>query len=125
MKKEYLIKKMIKIIKENPGIRPLEINKKLKVEHSWNLRKALINKKYIKKIKKGNAVYYYSVKQLIKMKEDISWFENLFYGYRSFGDYDSGMNIEYILPEIHKRYFGVCYTELDIKEKQKQISINH
>jgi len=33
------------------------------------------------------------------MKEDISWFENLFYGYRSFGDYDSGMNIEYILPE--------------------------
>ena len=62
MEKEYLLKKMIKIIKENPGISPSEINNKLKVEHSWNLRKALINKKYIKKIKKGNAVHYYSVK---------------------------------------------------------------
>ena len=61
-KKEYLLKKMIKIIKDNPGIRPSDINRKLKVEHSWNLRKTLINQKYIKKIKKGNEVHYYSVK---------------------------------------------------------------
>ncbi len=53
---------MIKIIKDNPGIRPSDINRKLKVEHSWNLRKTLINQKYIKKIKKGNEVHYYSVK---------------------------------------------------------------
>jgi len=53
------------------------------------------------------------------MKEDISWFENLFYSYRRLGDYDSGINLENILPEIYKRYFGIGFSGVDIEDKQK------
>lgn len=46
--------------------------------------------------------------------QDINWFENLFYGYRQFGNYDSGINLEYIIPEIHKKYFGVGFSEINL-----------
>ncbi len=49
------------------------------------------------------------------MKEQISWFENLFYGYRRIGGYDSGINLEYILPEIHKRYYGVGFCRIEVR----------
>ena len=40
----------------------------------------------------------------MKLEEFI---EVLFYGSSKFGDYDSGINIESIAPEIHRKYFGV------------------
>lgn len=42
------------------------------------------------------------------MEKNINWFEALFYC-SEFGEYDSGINIEEVLPQINKKYFGVYY----------------
>lgn len=56
---EEVLERMLSVIKENPGIRPLELNKILKIPHTWNLRKKLLEKGLIRKEKRGTAVYYY------------------------------------------------------------------
>mgnify|MGYP001567632453 CR=1 FL=1 len=60
--KEELLEEMLLIIKKNPGIRPYELNKILKILHTWNLRKELLKRGLIRKEKKGSAVYYYPKK---------------------------------------------------------------
>ena len=50
---------MLSIIKKNPGIRPSELNRLVKLEHSADLRSTLIKKGLVRKKKEGTAVYYY------------------------------------------------------------------
>jgi hypothetical protein len=57
--RERLLAKILAIIRKNPGIRPSEINRRIKMEHSASLRSALIKKGLVKKKRKGSAVRYY------------------------------------------------------------------
>ena len=57
--REKTLAKMLSIIKRKPEIRPSEINRKLGIPHTANLRNTLIKNGLIRKIKKGNAAYYY------------------------------------------------------------------
>lgn len=59
-----MLAKMLSIIKENPGIRPSELNRFLKREHSASLRNTLIKRGLVRKEKKGVAVHYYPTKKL-------------------------------------------------------------
>ena len=59
--REELLEKMFSIIQKNPGIRPSELNRKLKREHTWNYRKTLIERDLIRKEKEVAAVRYYPV----------------------------------------------------------------
>jgi len=59
--REELLEEMFFIIRANPGIRPSELNHRLGLLHSADLREALIKRGLIKKEKKGNAIYYYPV----------------------------------------------------------------
>ena len=59
---DEVLERMLSVIKENPGIRPSELNKILKIPHTWNLRKKLLEKGLIRKERKGQAVYHYSQK---------------------------------------------------------------
>lgn len=58
--REKLLEEMVLVIRKNPGIRPSELNRLLKIPHTWNLRKELLKRGVIKKEKKGAAVCYYS-----------------------------------------------------------------
>ena len=60
--KEASLEEILLIIKKNPGIRPSELNRLLKIPHTWSLRKTLIKKRLIRKEKRGSAVYYYRQK---------------------------------------------------------------
>lgn len=60
--REKLLSKMFLIIKENPGIRPSEINRRLKLDHSASLRNTLIKRGPVRKEKKGIAVHYFPKK---------------------------------------------------------------
>ena len=60
--REELLKKMLLIIRKNPGIRASEINRKLNREHTWNLRSTLIKQGLVRKEKDGVAVRYYPTK---------------------------------------------------------------
>jgi len=51
---------MLSLIKKHPGIRPSELNRLLKREHSAGLRNALIRRRFVWKKKVGVAVHYYS-----------------------------------------------------------------
>ncbi|MBI4174098.1 MAG: hypothetical protein HY517_00500 [Candidatus Aenigmarchaeota archaeon] len=57
--RERLLAKMLFLIRKNPGIRPSELNRLLKVEHSASLRSALIKGGLVRKKRKGGAVHYY------------------------------------------------------------------
>lgn len=59
-KKEKILKNMLSIIKKKPGIRPYELNKVLKLEHSWPLRLILIKRGLVKKKKDGITIRYYA-----------------------------------------------------------------
>lgn len=54
---------MYQAVKENPGIRAMELGKKVNLDHSWNYRKILIKKGLIRKEKDGAAVRYYPVEK--------------------------------------------------------------
>lgn len=57
--REELLKEIFSIIRKNPGIRPSELNKLLKIPHTWNFRKILIKRGLIKKEKDRSSVRYY------------------------------------------------------------------
>ena len=57
--KEDLLQQTLSIIRKNPRIRPSEINRLLKIPHTWPLRKTLIERGLIRKEKRGSAIYYY------------------------------------------------------------------
>ncbi len=44
--------------------------------------------------------------------------ELLFYGSSSFEHYDSGMGVEYIVPEMHYRIFGVGFGDVGLDNYQ-------
>ena len=52
---------MLSIIQKNPGIRASEINREMKIEHTWNLRSTLIQRGLVRKEKKAAAVHYYVI----------------------------------------------------------------
>lgn len=58
---EKLLEKMLKIIRENPGIRPSELNRKLGIEHSASLGNTLIKQDLVRKERDGSAVRYYVI----------------------------------------------------------------
>ena len=60
--RDELEAKMLAVIRKCPGIRPSELNRRLKVEHSWGLRSALIKRGLIRKKRDGSAVRYYLCK---------------------------------------------------------------
>lgn len=57
---EATLAKMLSIIKQNPGIRPSELNRHLSREHSNHYRQTLIRRGLIRKERKGAAVHYYA-----------------------------------------------------------------
>jgi len=57
--REAKLSRMLSIIQNNPGIRASEINRKMKIEHTWNLRSTLIKRGLVRKEKEGAAVRYY------------------------------------------------------------------
>ncbi len=61
--RENFLERMLYIIRENPGIRPSELNRRLKQEHSASLRNTLIKRGFVRKEKKGTAVHYYPVQK--------------------------------------------------------------
>ena len=60
-KSRELLKKMLSIIRKNPGIRASGISRKLGREHSWPYRRKLVEQGLIRKEKDGAAVRYYPV----------------------------------------------------------------
>ena len=57
---EEVLAKMLAIIKSNPGIRPSEINRRLKMVQSDSLRAALIRRGLVRKIKDGRETHLYA-----------------------------------------------------------------
>jgi uncharacterized membrane protein len=55
------LKKVLALIRAHPGIRPSEINRRLKLAQSDAPRAALIKRGLIRKEKDGTAVRYYAV----------------------------------------------------------------
>ena len=62
-RREAILRQMLLLIRENPGIRPRELHKRLNIEHSAGLRNTLINMKLVRKERKGTAVYYYPLQK--------------------------------------------------------------
>ncbi len=58
--REEVLAKMLAIIKKNPGIRPSELNRLLKLTQSDALRDALIRKGLVRKVKEGAATHLYA-----------------------------------------------------------------
>ena len=58
--RESVLRQMLSLIKKHPGIRPSELSRLLKREHSAGLRNALIRRRFVWKKKVGVAVHYYS-----------------------------------------------------------------
>ena len=61
--REKGLAKMLSLIKKNPGIRPRELNRRLNRKHSASLRDILIRRGFVRKERKGTAVYYYPTKK--------------------------------------------------------------
>jgi hypothetical protein len=55
-----VLAKMLAIIKSDPGIRPSELNRRLKREQSDSLRAALIRQGLVRKVKDGRATHLYA-----------------------------------------------------------------
>ena len=53
------LEKTLALIRAHPGIRPSEINRRLKREESDGLRNTLIKRGLIRKVKDGSAMRYY------------------------------------------------------------------
>ena len=60
--REKMLDNILEIIRENPGIRPSEINRRLKREHSASLRSTLVKRGLIRKERDGVAVHYCLIK---------------------------------------------------------------
>lgn len=58
--REEILARMLAIIKSNPGIRPSELNRRLKMEQSDALRDALIRRGLVRKVKDGRATHLYA-----------------------------------------------------------------
>jgi Mn-dependent DtxR family transcriptional regulator len=58
--RERVFAKILSIIKSHPGIRPSELNRRLKVEQSDALRDALIRRGLVHKVKDGRATHLYA-----------------------------------------------------------------
>jgi predicted transcriptional regulator len=59
--REKILSDILSVVRENPGIRPSEINRKMGREHSAHYRNALIKQGIIRKERKGSKVHYYPV----------------------------------------------------------------
>jgi Mn-dependent DtxR family transcriptional regulator len=57
--RDDLLAKILDLVQKNPGIRPSEINRALKVEQSDDLRQALIDRGLVRKVKEGSEVHLY------------------------------------------------------------------
>ena len=55
------LEKMLSLIRTHPGIRPSELNRRLKREQCDGLRNTLIKRGLIRKEKDGSAMRYYPV----------------------------------------------------------------
>jgi hypothetical protein len=51
---------MLAIIRDHPGIRPAELNRRLNREQSDSLRAALIRRGLVRKVKEGQATHLYA-----------------------------------------------------------------
>ena len=58
--RERVLAKMLAIIKSHPGIRPSELNRRLKMVQSDALRDALIRQGLVRKVKDGQATHLYA-----------------------------------------------------------------
>jgi hypothetical protein len=58
--REAILAKMLAIIEKNPGIRPSELNRRLKMVQSDALRDALIRRGLVRKVKDGQATHLYA-----------------------------------------------------------------
>ncbi len=52
--------KMLAIIKSHPGIRPSELNRRLKLQQSDSLRAVLIRRGLVRKVTEGRATHLYA-----------------------------------------------------------------
>lgn len=57
---EQLLAEMLEIIRNHPGIRPSELNRKLNRTQSDSLRAALIRRGLVRKVKDGQATHLYA-----------------------------------------------------------------
>jgi hypothetical protein len=57
---EQVLAKMLAIIKSHPGIRPSELNRRLKRQQSDSLRAALIRRGLVRKVTDGRATHLYA-----------------------------------------------------------------
>lgn len=58
--REQLLAKILELVKQHPGIRPSEINRRLKLVQSDALRDALIRRGLVRKVKAGQATHLYA-----------------------------------------------------------------
>ena len=61
--REDKLARMLSIIQANPGIRASAINREMSIEHTGNLRSALIKRGLVRKEKKGAAAHYYVIQK--------------------------------------------------------------
>jgi Mn-dependent DtxR family transcriptional regulator len=59
-KREQVLAKILSLIKSKPGIRPSEINRRLKMKQSDALRDALIRRGLVRKVKDGRETHLYA-----------------------------------------------------------------
>lgn len=57
--RENVLIKILTLIRENPGIRPSELNRFLGIPHTASFRETLIKRGLIRKERRGIAVHYY------------------------------------------------------------------
>jgi hypothetical protein len=57
---ERLLTKILDIIRRHPGIRPSELNRRLRRQQSDALRATLIRRGLVRKVKRGAATYLYA-----------------------------------------------------------------
>jgi len=57
---EQLLTKILEIIKEEPGVRPSEINRRLGLAQSDSLRATLIRRGLVRKVKEGQSTHLYA-----------------------------------------------------------------
>lgn len=59
-KREQVLAKMLALIKSHPGIRPSEINRRMRMKQSDALRDALIRRGLVRKVKDGRETHLYA-----------------------------------------------------------------
>jgi hypothetical protein len=57
---EQILTKMLAIIRSHPGIRPSELNRRLRREQSDSLRATLIRRGLVRKVKDGATTHLYA-----------------------------------------------------------------